>query len=249
MANTNKKSKSVYREDCFLDSLIISTVLSGLLFLISKTGEEKIRWVSPILFLLLSYIAYCVCRENSLDEDSIVYEKKDYFKILVQVGVIGIALGSFGSFTKDKAIEIIALILLPVSVAYPILKLKVYDETKYSPFKPTLNHMVLWVTFIYTKNINVNLLLGILSVIFETKKVSLKETERIKPVGQTLYFTSLVMAVISLLYQAGRNVKVCFFVIIGTAAGILCTKLFKDRVVQIAVGVGVASFLVLIAYL
>lgn len=250
MTKTDKKSKKDYGEGRFLDSLIINTVLSGALVLFSRTSpsEEKIQWISPILFLLISYVAYCVRGENNSDEHCIVFKKEDYVEVLIQVTILGLTLGLLGFLIKEKAIEILALILLPVSVVYPLLEVKAYNKTKYSPFKPTLNHLVLWVTFIFTKSIYANILLGIISVIFETKKVSIKETVKVKNIAHSVYYVSLVMAATSLVYQASKNVKTCFFIIIGTAAGVLCSNFFTEKVIKISIGVGVASFLVLLAY-
>lgn len=261
----NKHKKTVFITDSgvwdgFTDSLVVSVVFIGLLAFAASFREVQLYGYPAGTCIAFTFAMLATKGRTGgfRDETVSVMEGGDMVFHTLLGGCMGLLLSLFGNLTYvPSSILFLGAVLLPISVTHPLLSAD-GEGMKHSVrtvFRPTFPHLILWVAELGCNSMLSGFVLGFVCSGFEaasgwiSARMELETQGKTKRFVNTMIPASMTVSVALLLIQYGMSAKACVMAILGAGAGLIAGKAISTiPVIQIAAGVGVASFISFLGY-
>ena len=250
--------------DRFTDSLVTSSAILGLVVVLSYFSELPMLGFPAGTAVTAAFAAMALSGQPAAFPGTELEGRgTDQFVIQAMLAMgMGFLLSFIGGAMENRMPFVIAgAVIVSVAAAYPLLQ----GEPAYrqgvvrNVFKPTFPHIVLWVVELSCPDLLSAVFLGGVCTIIEEFSflVRAKDDEyekahvdEFRRIARALYPTCLVLAGAALMCAEGASAKTCTLMVLGLGAGLLAGKAVGIAdIIQLTVGVAVASAITFMAYI
>ena len=250
--------------DRFTDSLVTSSAILGLVVVLSYFSELPILGFPAGTAVAAAFATMALSGQPAaFPRTELEGRNTDQFMVQAMLAMaMGFLLSFIGRAFEDRTVFIIAgAMIVPIATAYPLLQGEpVYRKgVVRNVFKPTFPHIVLWVVELSCPDILSAVFLGGVCTIIEEfsflvrtvdDEFEKEHVDEFRRIARALCPTFLVLAGTALMCAEGASVKTCTLMVLGLGAGLLAGKAVGIAdIIQLTVGVAVASAITLMAYI